>query len=347
VQGFFRQPRYAASQARRHDRRCSWSALLGLMLILAGCGSSRSAPQAQKTTQHPARPTPTATRVPLNLAPDPNAWVWQVDVPANRLLLYYYIPGAPWGFIGTYNDHDLLARIKDQSQQYAQLDPSHPVISGLDIASPVVQPDPGPNGYYSTFSSPDLIQHYLDLATQQHMLFFLDMQIGRAPLLPEVAALWPYLQLPNVELALDPEFALGPGGIPDVNLGQMQARDIDAVINELARLAEGQRQVDSQPLPPKMLIIHQWQEFMLPDWYNIHAKPGVRVITCSDGFGSPGSKLGDYQVFDNQQLVQYPGFKLFYPNFPGNPPHPTLDSPLMSPADVLKLNPTPVMVMYQ
>jgi hypothetical protein len=54
-----------------------------------------------------------------------------------------------------------------------------------------------------------------------------------------------------------------------------------------------------------------------------------------------------YRIFDDKQKIQYPGFKLFYPNFPGASPHPTLDEPFMTPADVLKLNPPPVMVMYQ
>jgi len=62
-------------------------------------------------------------------------------------------------------------------------------------------------------------------------------------------------------------------------------------------------------------------------------------FTCAgrDGFGPPGSKIDDYRIFDNRQLIQYPGFKLFY----------GLDKPLMSPADVLNLNPAPLMVMYQ
>ena len=61
------------------------------------------------------------------------------------------------------------------------------------------------------------------------------------------------------------------------------------------------------------------------------------VVTCVDGFGTPGEKIDDYRIFDNQQLIQYPGFKLFY----------KLDKPLMSPGDVLGLNPAPLMVMYQ
>ena len=59
-------------------------------------------------------------------------------------------------------------------------------------------------------------------------------------------------------------------------------------------------------------------------------------MTSVDGFGTPAEKIDDYRIFDKQQLIQYPGFKLFY----------RLDTPLMSPRDVLSMDP-PLMVMYQ
>ena len=61
------------------------------------------------------------------------------------------------------------------------------------------------------------------------------------------------------------------------------------------------------------------------------------VVTSVDGFGTPGEKLDYYRIFDKLQLIQYPGFKLFY----------RLDKPLMSPTEVLKMDPQPLMVMYQ
>jgi len=68
-------------------------------------------------------------------------------------------------------------------------------------------------------------------------------------------------------------------------------------------------------------------------------KQEIRYVVVSrvDGFGTPEAKIGDYRIFDKQQLIQYPGFKLFY----------RWDQPLMSPSGVLKLDPPPLMVMYQ
>ncbi|HEX6778787.1 MAG TPA: hypothetical protein VF099_11340, partial [Ktedonobacterales bacterium] len=90
--------------ARRRSLRFLCAGILGTLLILTSCDRVGNAPQARKT------PRPTTTIPHPTATPDPYSWVWQSEVPQNRLLLYYYIPGAPWGFLGTYNDSDLLAR---------------------------------------------------------------------------------------------------------------------------------------------------------------------------------------------------------------------------------------------
>ena len=86
----------------------------------------------------------------------------------------------------------------------------------------------------------------------------------------------------------------------------LKQRVSESVIDKLSNL------VLTQHLPPKILIIHQFRESMLPDWQNIRIKPGVEVVTRVDGFGTPEAKIGYYRIFDKQQLIQYPGFKLFY-----------------------------------
>lgn len=268
----------------------------------------------------------------LRLLAGPNGWMWRVSLPANRLVVYYGNPfSAAMGPIGAYSDSELLALLNQQAQAYADLDPSHPVIPALDYVTPVVQGSPQANGTWTARMPDDSIEYYRELANSNHMLFFMDMQIGHSTIQNEVNALWSFLEQPGVDLALDPEFDMPPGTIPDVNLGHMSAAEINWVIDQLSNL------VQTHHLPPKILIIHQFRVEMLPDWQNIHLKPGVEVVTCVDGFGPPGSKIDDYRVFDQQQLIQYAGFKLFY----------NLDKPLMSPSDVLQLNPPPLMVMYQ
>ncbi len=198
----------------------------------------------------------------------PNGWIWRTSLPMDRLVIYYGNPGSTeMGPLGAYSDDELVARLQAQAQVYGDLDPIHPVVPAFDYVTPVAQPVPMSDGSWVYRMPDDSIRHYIDLANTNHMLFFFDMQIGHSTIQKEVGILWQYLQMPGVELALDPEF------------------DMD--------------------LPPKILIIHQFLQEMLPDWQKIKVQPGVQVVTCVDGFGPPGSKIDDYVQFDREQLIQY------------------------------------------
>jgi len=299
-------------------------------------------------TKAPApTPVPTGTTVnqandpPLDLAAraafrrkllGPEGWTWLTSVPNSRIVAFYGNPSsAVMGPIGKYGDDELIARLHEQAQAYADLDPSHPVVAALDYVTPIAQPVAMDDGSWTYRMPTASIEHYMNLANDNHALFFFDMQIGHSTIQKEVNFVWPYLQRPGVSVTLDPEFDMAPGDIPSQEFGRMTAAEINWVIDQLSNL------VQQQQLPPKTLIIHQFLEQMLPDWQNIHIRPGVSIITCVDGFGSPGAKIDDYRMFDKEQLIQYPGMKLFY----------ALDKPIMSPQDVLALDPPPLMVMYQ
>lgn len=332
--------------------------LMMLVVVLASCGTTPVAathkPNARPTIAVPT-PTVAATATgtastqatdppmtPFSQAQDemailrsregPDGWAWQTDMPAHRIVAFYGNPlSSVMGPLGQYSDDDLIAKLRDQAQTYATLDPAHPVVPAFDYVTPIVQPVPMDDNSWVYRMPTDSVEHYIKLANDNHMLFFFDMQLGHSTIQKEVNLVWPYLERPGVDLTLDPEFDMPPGGIPDQVFGHMSAAEINWAIDKLSNL------VQSEHLPPKILIIHQFREEMLPDWQNIKLEPGVQVITCVDGFGPPSEKVADYNIFDKQQLIQYPGMKLFY----------TLDVPLMSPADVLALNPSPDMVMYQ
>ena len=340
--GVTRKDCYTSSRGSRRSSPLFSLLVVGVLLFLSSCEG------AAQTTRPHTRPTGTPSPSHSNVAATvlnyyrqlamlrqllgPDGWMWHVSLPSDRLVVYYGNPfSAAMGPIGAYSDGELLTRLRQQAQVYSQLDPKHTVIPALDYVTPVVQGSPQADGTWTARMPDDSIEHYRALANSNHMLFFMDMQIGHSSVQSEVNAVWPFLEQPGVDLALDPEFDLTRGGIPDVNLGHMTAAEINWVIDKLSNL------VQTQNLPPKILIIHQFRIEMLPDWQNIHIKPGVEIVTCVDGFGTPGEKLDDYRIFDNRQLIQYPGFKLFY----------ELDRPVMSPSDVLSMTPPPLMVMYQ
>ena len=327
-----------------------YTIVMVLMLALTGCAdNAHSAPvqiAAKPTaTSAPASPSATpqgqANNPPLDQDTQialrrklmgPDGWTWLSTLPTSRIVAFYGNPlSSVMGPLGQYGDRDLIAKLREQAQAYEELDPAHPVVPALDYVTPIAQPVAMGDGSWVYRMPTSSIEHYIDLANSNHALFFFDMQIGHSTIQKEVNLIWPYLARPGVSLTLDPEFDMPPGGVPSRVFGRMTAAEINWAIDRLSAL------VQQQQLPPKTLIIHQFLAQMLPDWQKIHRRPGVNIVTCVDGFGSPGEKIDDYRMFDKQQLIQYPGMKLFY----------KLDTPVMTPRSVLALDPSPLMVMYQ
>jgi hypothetical protein len=87
---------------------------------------------------------------------------------------------------------------------------------------------------------------------------------------------------------------------------------------------------------PKILLIHQFIDSMLPDRSLVRPTPGVDLVICSDGVGSPGAKIEGYERY-GATSPQYAGIKLFYDS----------DKPLLSEQQVVELTPAPLVVMYQ
>ena len=323
----------------------------------------------------------------------PDAWAWQGALPNVRHVIYYGIDRAPdGGVVGWYNangdslDGCMINQLYAQAQQYGPVlqkpshpgqpcpmayqelqqwndvpaDPTHPVMMGIDVVDPVVQPansDGSCTNACIARLTPDRVQHFVDLAGQNHMYLWLDMTLGRSPVQRELQEIWPYLQLPWVQVALDPEwdFAFGGScgsGLPNFDTGRMRASEINYIINQLSVL------VQTHHLPPKVLIIHEFAPEVNPGnpsncadpskaiaipnegWNHIQLQPGVQVVINADGYGGPGAKMYIYDEFDNAQRIQYGGFKLFYAV---NSLH---DAPLMTPAQVVGMNPPPLVVMY-
>lgn len=326
-------------------------------------------------------------------AGQPSSWAWRATLPGARIIVYYGIDRASdGGVIGWYNangdgnDQCLINQLYAQAQQYGpvlekpshpgppcamasaelppssgtQADPTHPVMMGLDVVNPTVQPanaDGSCTDACAAHLSPDRLAHFVDLAGTNHMLLWLDMTLGRSPVQKELALIWPYLQLPWVQVALDPEWDFVYGGacgsgLPNFDTGRMRASEINYVIDQLSAL------VQAQHLPPKVLIVHQFAREVNPanrpdcadpakavtipseGWDHIQLRPGVQVVINADGYGGPDAKGYIYDLFDKIQHIQYGGFKLFYSV---NSFH---DNPLMTPLQVVNMDPPPLLVMY-
>lgn len=294
-----------------------------------------------------------------------NDWFGKWILPHYRIVSYYGNPLSPYmGILGEYPPKVMLQKLAAQAAQYQAIDPSHPVLKALEMVATVAQGSPGPDGAYSVRMPLSLIWQELRLARSAHAILILDVQVGHATVASQVEYLAPLLRQPDVELALDPEFDMPPGGVPGKVFGSMRTSDINWTIQYLNRM------VIQDHLPQKVLILHQFIESMVPHWQGIVEAPYVALVRNQDGFGGWPVKSANYERFIRQEAVPYieppafsppqlgtalpinegtlamyaehsvvlGGMKLFY----------TQDKPVMSPETVLRtLDPAPLVVIYQ
>jgi hypothetical protein len=257
-------------------------------------------------------------------------------LPFNRIVAYYgnfYSPRM--GVLGKYPPNKVLAMLASTAAAWLAADPSTPVVPALDYITVSAQDVPGRDGRYRLRMPPGQIEKAISLADRIHGLVFLEVQPGWSTVETEVPRLAPYLKRLNVELALDPEFAVKDDKRPGAWIGTMNAADINFSAEFLAKVAR------ENHLPPKILVVHRFTESMVTDFRAIKPLPEVQIVMDMDGFGSPVLKTATYRNFIASQPVQFTGFKLFYKNdvkFGGS---------LMTPPEVLRLSPQPSYIQYQ
>jgi hypothetical protein len=253
-------------------------------------------------------------------------------LPARRIVSYYGNPlSSGMGILGEHPPETLFPRLKQQAEAYKSADRSRAVTPALELVTVVAQAEPGADGLYRLRMDTELIEKVSAWAEQQGFLLILDVQIGRGNVDDEIQWLLPFLKRPHVHLALDPEFAMVHGQKPGERIGTMDAAAINSAMRTLGQLIEAEK------LPPKLLVVHRFTEEMVTGFRQIQTDPHVQVVMVMDGFGSPPIKTRQYDDLIVEQRVQYTGFKLFYRH----------DEPLMTPEQVLLLDPPPDLIIYQ
>lgn len=250
---------------------------------------------------------------------------------ANHRLVSYY--GNPYtglmGVLGRYDPPTVIAKLLEQAAEYSPLS-DRPIQPALHLIATVAQASAGRDGMYRARMPDTLIEEWTRYAEENNLLLILDLQVGRADVLTEVEAIWKFLEKPHVHLALDPEFAMGPYRTPGISIGSMDASTINAVQARLARLAA------EKDLPNKILIVHQFLESMITNKSSIEGDPRVDLVIDIDGFGGQAAKLSKYDYLQSVP-VEYAGIKLFYRE----------DTDLLSPQQVMSIDPVPDVVIYQ
>src|SRR5215213_8739890 len=130
-------------------------------------------------------------------------------LPDYRIVTFYGHPHDPgMGIVGEHEIEQLVEILREEAANYAAADPSRPVIPGLEIIATVAQPVPGSDGTYILDTDTETLTEYIDFAAEHGMVVILDLQVGRSTVAAEIEKVRDLLALPNVHLAIDPEFAV-------------------------------------------------------------------------------------------------------------------------------------------
>lgn len=301
----------------------------------SGTGASESSPVATGEVRPSATPGPTTS--PTAVAPTPTRpelpGGGRTLLPAYRLVGFAGVPGSVgMGRLGIGELDDRAEEIVRIARPYAD---GRKVMPVLELIATVVQARAGRDGMYRSRVSSSVVDDHLAAARKVDGMLLLNIQPGRADFLTEVRSYERWLKEPDVGIALDPEWAMGPGQIPMEVFGHTTGREIDGVAAYLAGL------VNEHDLPEKPLVFHQLAPSIVTDEKAIRTHPGVIVIKSVDGIGSPGAKISTFRKLTSPMPATVrAGFKLFYQED-------AKFGPIMTPQQVLALRPKPDYVLYE
>jgi hypothetical protein len=257
-------------------------------------------------------------------------------LPARRIVAYYGNPlSKRMGILGELPPDQMLARFDKEIAAWRRADPATPVQPALHLIAVVAQGAPGRDGKYRLRMADSLVERVASWAAMRNALIFLDVQVGHSTVQEELPRLIPFLKRPNVHLGIDPEFSMKSGDKPGSKIGTLSAADVNYAIGLLSDL------VKQNNLPPKVLVVHRFTRNMLTGSKKIQLDPRVQVVINMDGWGQPWLKYDSYRAYVESEPVQFTGFKLFYHNDTKK------GDPLLTPSEVLLLNPKPHYIQYQ
>ena len=267
----------------------------------------------------------------------PGFWTYSSPVPIipewPQIVAFYGHPGVrSMGVLGHGTPAEVAGEIAEWTERYDRLNGPRGAVGAYHLITGVAQANPTSDGTWLYRLPDDRIATYVEAAREHGMLLFIDNQIGWSDPLSEVKLLEEFLREPFVHMALDPEFATEPLGVrPGRAIGGITGAQVNEVLLYLSQL------VAREGLPPKILMVHQFADRMLHDREVIVAQPGVELSIDMDGIGSPRAKLYGYGLYAITEPSQLPAFKLFFGQ----------DNPLISPEDVLAIDPVPDVIIYQ
>lgn len=249
-----------------------------------------------------------------------------------RLVAFYGVPSEPaLGVLGSLPPEALALELQKTAATFQALTTDgREFLPAVHLVTTIAQQEPGPTGRYSLALPAAVLTEWIAFAETHELMVIFDIQPGHGDVVQEVERLLPYLIHPQVHLALDPEFMLSPPHLPGRHLGHIRPEQLNAVQKLLNEVAQETGQT-------KLLIVHQFDPRMVINPHQIENYPYVELVLDVDGVGSPAEKTADYHTLTTQPFVEYRAIKLFFER----------DMPLLTPAELMSLDPPPDMIIFQ
>ena len=251
----------------------------------------------------------------------------------NDILAYYGHPNSRnMGILGRYSIEELDKKLSELAQEYEAESGGRKIIKAFYLIYGTVWPE-GEIGILND----NILKRYIEYGLENDVLIFIDHQIGRYDPINSLRRMLPWLQYPNVHLALDPEWRTSR---PMQEIGSLTAEEI----NRAQQIMEDYIIENNIP-GERLLVIHQFNYRMIRNREEVRSDfHRVRLVHCADGFGAPHLKRASYDYNTQAANIPVKGFKLFYNSgIPGA----GYDNPLLTPKEVYSLTPRPYVIMYQ
>jgi hypothetical protein len=250
--------------------------------------------------------------------------------PDYRVVAFYGAPGFRFpGTLGVGSPEQAARRLLKQARPYGRQ--GRRIMPAFELVATFARRDPTEGGLYRECQPERVIRRYLQAARRVRAMLVVNIQPGRSTFIEEVRRLRPYLEQPDVGVALDPEWNVGPQGIPGRTIGSVDA----ATVNQVSAYLSGISQ--RHELPQKILIVHRFTKQMIRNERRLKQRRRVRVTVNFDGFGPRAVKVRRYERFARRRDRIHNGITLFYER----------DTSLLTPARVTRLRPRPDLIAYE
>lgn len=251
----------------------------------------------------------------------------------NQVLAFYGKPNSPsMGILGEYPKEQLAPLL----EAYARLYDAANGPIGVVPAFYIIYGTCWPAGEIGILNR-TVVESYIKFAADRGWLVILDHQLGKYSVEESVRSMLPFLQYPNVHLAIDPEWRTLK---PMEEIGYITG----AELNEAQRIVDDYLRDNNLP-GIRMFVVHQFRATMIQNSASVHAGlDRVVLVHTADGFGPPTLKKSTYAFNARATNMPVKGFKLFFESKVAGA---GWDNPLMKPEEVLALDPVPLVVMYQ